>query len=88
MASELEKLIDFKMLENETQKACEGEKLYWIRNEAKIRAATGKPIEYDEFRHIVDAAHLKPLEKKDAIRASDMKTVWNPFCQRKESYRN
>lgn len=42
----------------------------------------------DNFRQIVDAAHLKPLEKKDAIRPNDMKTVWNPFCQRKESYRN
>ncbi|CAH1401131.1 unnamed protein product [Nezara viridula] len=88
MARELEKLIDFKMLESDAQKACEGEKLYWIRNDAKMRAATGKPIEYDEFRQIVDAAHLKPLEKKDAIRCGDMKTVWNPFCQRKESYRN
>ena len=52
MARELEKLVDFKILESETQKACEADKLYWIRNDAKIRAATGKPIEYEEFRYL------------------------------------
>lgn len=51
MARELEKLIDFKMLESDAQKACVDEKLYWIRNDAKLRAATGKQIEYDEFRY-------------------------------------
>ncbi|CAH0551279.1 unnamed protein product [Brassicogethes aeneus] len=46
------------------QGTIERDKMHWVRNDAKIRACyTSK--NYDEFREIVAAAHLKPLSKKD-----------------------
>ncbi|KAJ3649227.1 hypothetical protein Zmor_020980 [Zophobas morio] len=43
------------------------DKMYWVRNDAKIRAATTSKS-YDEFRDIVAAAHLQPIKNKDKER--------------------
>lgn len=51
----------------ELQKSINDEKLYWIRNDAKIRAAVTSK-NYDEFREIVAAAHLRALNRKDMQR--------------------
>ncbi|XP_060536676.1 uncharacterized protein LOC132708379 [Cylas formicarius] len=42
----------------------DSDKQYWLRNDAKIRAVVSSKT-YDEFRNIVDAAHLKSLSKDD-----------------------
>ncbi|XP_045479863.1 uncharacterized protein LOC123684592 [Harmonia axyridis] len=51
----------------ELQNAIEQDKLYWIRNDAKIKAAVTSKS-YDEFRELVAAAHLKALTKEDKER--------------------
>ncbi|KAL3288568.1 hypothetical protein HHI36_003007 [Cryptolaemus montrouzieri] len=51
----------------ELQNAIEQDKLYWLRNDAKIRAAVSSKS-YDEFREMVAAAHLKALTKEDKER--------------------
>ncbi|XP_044746379.1 uncharacterized protein LOC123307940 [Coccinella septempunctata] len=51
----------------ELQNAIEEDKLYWLRNEAKIKAAVTSKS-YDEFRELVAAAHLKALKKEDKER--------------------
>ncbi|XP_018574473.1 coiled-coil domain-containing protein 103 [Anoplophora glabripennis] len=58
----------------ELQSSINKEKLYWIRNDAKLRAVVTSQS-YDEFRDIVAAAHLKPLSKKDITEKRQMS--WN-----------
>lgn len=41
--------VDAKSLLNDLQEAVRADKLYWIRNDAKIRAV-GTSKDYDEFR--------------------------------------
>lgn len=69
--------INFSKLEQQIDSAVEADKMYWIRNEAKIRAVTNKVASYEEFEDIVKASHLKPLEKGDRI--SDIKVFKQPW---------
>ncbi|KAH1007948.1 hypothetical protein HUJ04_005119 [Dendroctonus ponderosae] len=46
------------------QSDLDSDKRYWIRNDAKLKAVVTSKS-YDEFREIVEAAHLKPLSKED-----------------------
>lgn len=83
--AELEGVIDLKCLENELKTAIESDKLYWIQNNAKIRAVTDqKASTYEEFVDRVAAAHLRPLDPKTDRIKSDCKVVWNPSCSRKK----
>ncbi|XP_050076021.1 coiled-coil domain-containing protein 103 [Anopheles maculipalpis] len=50
--------------------------LYEIRNDAKLRAVlTSK--NYDEFKNIVDAAHLTPLSASDKMNSKTKTRIWN-----------
>ncbi|KAL5257268.1 hypothetical protein ACHWQZ_G012255 [Mnemiopsis leidyi] len=69
--------INFSKLEQQIDSAVEADKMYWIRNEAKIRAVNNKVASYEEFEDIVKASHLKPLEKGDRI--SDIKVFKQPW---------
>lgn len=51
--------------------------LYDVRNSAKIRAVANTK-NYDEFKNIVDAAHLKPLDKHDKNTTKTKNLIWNP----------
>ncbi|EDW73887.1 uncharacterized protein Dwil_GK19453 [Drosophila willistoni] len=53
----------------------EGE-LYELRNEAKLRAVYNTQS-YDEFKDIVDAAHLRPVSQKDKANAQTKSRLWN-----------
>ncbi|XP_076258539.1 dynein axonemal assembly factor 19 [Rhynchophorus ferrugineus] len=52
----------------------DADKLYWLRNDAKLRAVVSSKS-YDEFRQYVDAAHLKGLTKDDYKNKSQVR--WN-----------
>jgi len=69
--------INFSKLEQQIDSAVSADKMYWVRNEAKIRAVTNKVATYEEFEDIVKASHLKPLEKGDRI--SDIKVFKQPW---------
>ena len=69
--------INFSKLEQQIDSAVEADKMYWVRNEAKIRAVNNKVASYEEFEDIVKASHLKPLEKGDRI--SDIKVFKQPW---------
>ena len=43
----------------------EADEKYLRENDAKFRAVNQRVGSYEEFRDIVSAAHLKPLERKD-----------------------
>ncbi|XP_006173164.1 coiled-coil domain-containing protein 103 [Camelus ferus] len=69
-------IIDFKALEKELQAAITADEKYKRENAAKLRAVEQRVASYEEFRGIVLASHLKPLERKDKI--GGKRTVpWN-----------
>lgn len=53
------------------------DELYDTRNSAKLRAIKSSKT-YDEFKNIVDAAHLKPLNKDDKNTTKTKNLLWNP----------
>ncbi|XP_043327139.1 coiled-coil domain-containing protein 103 isoform X2 [Cervus canadensis] len=60
-------VINFKALEKELQAALAADEKYKRENAAKLRAVEQKVASYEEFRGIVLASHLKPLERKDKM---------------------
>ncbi|KAK9507135.1 hypothetical protein O3M35_007051 [Rhynocoris fuscipes] len=78
-------IINFKSLEQELQTALEKDKLYWQQNDTKIRASQDHRLTYDEFRELVNGAHLKPLDKHDKMNSDKIKTIWNPVCAKKKN---
>ncbi|XP_013780733.1 coiled-coil domain-containing protein 103-like isoform X1 [Limulus polyphemus] len=71
--------IDFNQLEAELHAAVEADARYWRENDAKFRAVNQRVASYDEFRDMVKAAHLKPLQRDDKINGIPKK-VWNSFA--------
>uniref|UniRef100_A0A4W6EZ68 Dynein attachment factor N-terminal domain-containing protein n=1 Tax=Lates calcarifer TaxID=8187 RepID=A0A4W6EZ68_LATCA len=74
-------VIDFSALECELQAAVESERRHRRENDAKLRAVDQKVATYREFRDLVLACRLKPLDKKDKDGAP-RKQPWNPVVTR------
>ncbi|XP_055983996.1 coiled-coil domain-containing protein 103 [Sorex fumeus] len=72
-------IIDFKALERELQAALDADEKYKRENAAKFRAVEQRVASYEEFRGIVLASHLKPLERKDKIGGRNT-APWNCHC--------
>ncbi|XP_003222659.2 coiled-coil domain-containing protein 103 [Anolis carolinensis] len=72
----MEGMIDFRALEKELGQAIASDEKYKRENDAKFRAVHQKVASYEEFRDIVRASHLKPLEKRDKMR-SKRSMLWN-----------
>ncbi|XP_037267479.1 coiled-coil domain-containing protein 103 isoform X1 [Falco biarmicus] len=64
-------------LERELQAAVAADERQARENEAKLRALRQRVPSYEEFRDIVLASHLKPLEKKDKV-GKRRNVLWNP----------
>ena len=75
--------IDFKKLENELASAVEADRKYSRENAAKFRAVEQRVGSYDEFRNIVLASNLHPLEKKDIEGVTSSQQILNPLCSAK-----
>ena len=71
--------IDFNSLQNELDAAVAKDKRYQSQNDAKFRAINQKVGTYDEFRNIVEASHLTPLDKSDKIGGISYQK-WNYGC--------
>ncbi|XP_018090328.1 coiled-coil domain-containing protein 103 isoform X2 [Xenopus laevis] len=69
--------IDFRQLERELANALAADQKYSRENDAKFRAIHQKVASYEEFRDIVLASNLKPLERKDKV-GGERKQPWNP----------
>ncbi|XP_072343040.1 dynein axonemal assembly factor 19 isoform X1 [Scyliorhinus torazame] len=74
--------LDFKALESELQTALFLDEKYKRENDAKFRAIHQKVGSYEEFRDIVLASHLKPLDLRDKLGARNQ--PWN-ICARSTS---
>ncbi|KAF7236575.1 hypothetical protein EYD10_16703 [Varanus komodoensis] len=72
----MDSIIDFHALEKELEEAIATDEKYQRENEAKFRAVHQKVASYEEFRDIVLASHLRPLEKRDKVREK-RNVSWN-----------
>lgn len=54
--------------------------LYKLKNDAKLRAVTSTKT-YDEFKDIVDAAHLQPLNRSDKSNSQTKHRLWNSIAK-------
>lgn len=77
MASPGGGLIDFRALEKELKGCVRAEERYQRENCAKLRAVSQRVNSYDEFRSLVLASHLRPLDKHDK-QGAPRKQPWNP----------
>ncbi|XP_041374806.1 LOW QUALITY PROTEIN: coiled-coil domain-containing protein 103-like [Gigantopelta aegis] len=68
--------FDFDKLERELNAAVIADEQYNRENDAKFRAVHQRVATYEEFKDIVAASHLKPLDKGDKIN-SHFKQPWN-----------
>ena len=77
--------IDFSKLEKELAAAVEADAKYQRENDAKFRAVEQRVGSYEEFRDIVAASHLKPLDKKDLTgRCIRLSNAWLSTFDRSE----
>ncbi|XP_022109489.1 coiled-coil domain-containing protein 103-like [Acanthaster planci] len=82
MAHLKEDWIDFGKLEKELDEAVQKDARYWRENDAKFRAVEQRVETYEQFRDIVKAAHIKPLDKKDKIGEGKRNQPWNPYTSK------
>ncbi|XP_072180769.1 dynein axonemal assembly factor 19-like [Diadema setosum] len=88
MADLKEDRIDFDKLERELLSAVDADARYWRENDAKLRAVDQRVETYEQFRDIVAAAHIQPLEKKDKFGQGKRSQPWNPFSSSSSSSSN
>ncbi|NXS65221.1 CC103 protein, partial [Pandion haliaetus] len=69
--------LDPRALERELRAAVVADERWERENNAKLRAVRQRVPSYEEFRNIVLASHLKPLEKKDKM-GERRSMLWNP----------
>ncbi|XP_075225825.1 dynein axonemal assembly factor 19 isoform X2 [Lycorma delicatula] len=74
--------INFSDLHEELKKAIENDKRYWLENDAKFRAVNQHVSSYEEFRNIVKASHLKPIEHKNLL-GNCKGCIWNTVSSHK-----
>jgi hypothetical protein len=70
-------VINFDKLEKEFQKAVTAEEKYSRENAAKFRAIEQRAGTYEDFRQIVLASHLRPLDKGETLQSIPIKNSWN-----------
>ncbi|XP_007953438.1 coiled-coil domain-containing protein 103 [Orycteropus afer afer] len=80
-------VIDFKALEKELQAALAADEKYKRENAAKLRAVEQRVASYEEFRGIVLASHLKPLEQKDKM-GGKRTMPWNCYTTQESTSQN
>ncbi|RNA41165.1 coiled-coil domain-containing protein [Brachionus plicatilis] len=71
--------INLEKLQNQVDKEILAEQKYLRENDAKLRAVEQRVPTYDDFRQMVLASHLKPLDKGETLRDNMKKgaKVWN-----------
>ena len=75
--------INIDKIQNEVKNAVNAEQRYWTENDAKMRAIAQHVPTYEDFRQIVLASHLKPLDKGESLKDNITKgnKVWNSVAE-------
>lgn len=71
---------DIRCVENFCHDLVKANELSKLQNDAKLRAINSTQT-YDEFKDIVDAAHLQPLNRSDKINAKTHLHLWNSIAK-------
>jgi hypothetical protein len=71
------KPIDLRKLATNFANEKSKEERYRQRNDAKFRAVHQRCSNYDEFRQIVEAAHLRPLDRNETLTLERQAIAWN-----------
>lgn len=61
------------------------EERYRQRNDAKFRAVHQRCSTYDEFKQIVEAAHLRPLDRNETLTLERQSISWNQLSTNNSS---
>ncbi|XP_072033503.1 dynein axonemal assembly factor 19-like [Amphiura filiformis] len=89
MADLREDKIDFQKLERELEAAVETDAQYWRENDAKMRAVEQRVETYEQFKDMVAAAHIRPLDKEDKQgMLSTRNQPWNPYYRKTKEGNN
>ncbi|XP_055476242.1 coiled-coil domain-containing protein 103 [Psammomys obesus] len=80
-------VINFKALEKELQAALAADEKYKRENDAKLRAVEQRVPSYEDFRGIVLASHLKPLEQKDKMGGKRI-APWNCHTTQERTFQD
>lgn len=83
-------VIDIEKIQQQVKKEVLAEEKYWRENDAKLRAIDQRVPTYEDFRQIVLASHLKPLDKGESLR-NNLKTdnkMWNTVANPNKSSQN
>ncbi|XP_076655867.1 dynein axonemal assembly factor 19 isoform X1 [Halictus rubicundus] len=78
--SQFNSAIDYASLKLELEDALRADQLYRLRNDAKLRAVDQNVPTYDHFRQMVNAAHLRPLQRDDWLFRAKEGSSWNPVA--------
>ncbi|KDR16713.1 coiled-coil domain-containing protein 103-like isoform X2 [Zootermopsis nevadensis] len=86
MEGEDDETINFIALETELHAAIEEDAKYWRENDAKLKAVEQRVATFDEFRDLVKASHLKPLDRTEKLNSLQPKrsSIWNSLAPRKK----
>jgi hypothetical protein len=71
------KAINLRKLAHNFAQEKSKEERYWQKNDAKFRAVHQRCTNYDEFRQIVEAAHLRPLDRNETLTLERRSISWN-----------
>lgn len=71
---------DIRRVEHFCYDLVKASELSQLQNDAKLRAVNSTKT-YDEFKDIVDAAHLQPLSRSDKQNASTQSRLWNSIAR-------
>lgn len=82
--------INIEKLHNQVKSEILADEKYWRENSAKMRAIEQKVATYEDFRQIVLASHLRPLDKGESLRDNKNKEtstnkVWNSLATNSNS---
>lgn len=79
--------INLEKLQTQVEKEILAERKYLRENDAKLRAVEQRVPTYEDFRQMVLASHLKPLDKGETLRDNMNKgnKVWNSAVIRKDN---
>ncbi|CAF0971416.1 unnamed protein product [Brachionus calyciflorus] len=77
--------INIQKLKNQVEREVLAEQKYQRENDAKLRAIEQRVPTYEDFRQMVMASHLKPLDKGESLRDNIQKgaKVWNSIADNK-----
>ncbi|CAF1112190.1 unnamed protein product [Adineta ricciae] len=77
MYKHMMKPIDLRKLAKNFSDEKSKEDRHWQRNDAKFRAVHQRCATYDEFKQIVEAAHLRPLDRNETLTLERQPISWN-----------